>query len=1004
MMKKQVMCVLGILLGTLWAFSAVAAEPSHVYQYYLNEGIKAFAQHEDEEAANYLTWAHQLDPSAEEPSRYLDMLNARHQAAGSPQAPGQAFVPYFDELMRKGKAALAQKNYESAADYFYTAHLVDRDSEEPLKYLQLLKQAREGTPPPVDRAGAIAAALDQYQPQGQPLAVQGPGAVPLPRSPKAGGVMSPPVARIPSVPSLSKKTKGAPDVLSLNEILAANQGGRASIKLQTGTAVIIEGKNIQRFLVVDERMLLVTKVTRDQVQVEAKSWGSTFLHIWDESSGGLARHTVYIDAVLPQPEGGIVARSETVEHAAPFRMRYSTDWGSFYRGDTPTYLRRQSLSSQQNFGVEGETPYGFFDASASTVGLQPLVNIVSYTVGLSGIPVMNVTNFNIRLFDINGVLTPLTLPGTSVRGATAAVNFLDDKVGLYAVHGQEESTFGFYSFGSTAMKNVFIDAGKVMLFPLDPTKYYALNYATSSGRDRDPTLTKEVYSVNGMQKIGKVTLDGEVAHDDKTTASLAGAQWDAGIFRTALKLRDINKDFTTVTSAASNQGDIGALWTTNTALPKAGVTTSVEAYRNRIMFNPAQPQAYNYDTGAGVNIPINEDYNLNTNVNYSDTPGDISPRRYVSGLSRLTRMFNFWNKRRASVYAGVSGQRNRYRVSSSSDYDRDGVLTGFQLPLTQDLSYTANYEYSWLHEPHSGMDYQPSVFTTGLTLSRKLTSKLNGNFGLSYRREDGFGGTNSFLSGEDSVDGSVGLTYNQSNDVTLFLDSRARDVWGKVTGNPSFNDVDLRLGMRAAWGTPLRWDPAGVVEGMVFKDKNGNGRYDRVEEGVADVKVKVGDKETVTDAHGWYHMDVRAKKVAVTPVAESLPMGFVFSTPALLKVDVRQGLRQRADFGLTTDSGIFGVVYVDKNGNNLPDAGDEYIPRVRIILDGKATQVSGSQGAYFFRNVSPGAHTITLDMVSMPQGVIPLIKLRNEVSVTEGTTYVFHIPVKRKAATGSSDK
>ena len=87
MMKKQVVCVLGILLGTLGAFSTAAAEPSHVYQYYLNEGIKAFAQHEDEDAAHYLSWAHQLDPSAEEPSRYLDMLNARHQAVISGETP-----------------------------------------------------------------------------------------------------------------------------------------------------------------------------------------------------------------------------------------------------------------------------------------------------------------------------------------------------------------------------------------------------------------------------------------------------------------------------------------------------------------------------------------------------------------------------------------------------------------------------------------------------------------------------------------------------------------------------------------------------------------------------------------------------------------------------------------------------------------------------------------------------------------------------------------------------
>ncbi len=995
MMKKRVICVLGILLGTLRAFPAIAAEPAHVYQYYLNAGIKAFGQHEDEEAARYLSWAHQLDPSAEEPSRYIDMLNARQQAAATPKS----FAPYFEELMRKGKAALAGKNYESAADHFYTAHLFDRDSEEPLKYLQMVKQAREDASPIVDREGAVTAALDKFQPRAGPVAVNAP----VKAAPTASVAMGPPVARLPSVPSLSKKTAGSADVIELSDILAASQGGRASIKLQTGTSVIIEGKNIQRFLVLDETAILARKVTRDQLQVESRRWGGTFLHIWDESTGALARHTVYIDVVLPQPEGGVLKQSATVEHAEPFRLRYSTDWGSYYRGNTATYLRRQSLSSQQNFGMEGETPYGFFDASASTVGLQPLVNVVAYTVGLSGIPAPAVTNFNIRLFDVNGALTPLTLPGSPLRGVSAGANVLDNKVGLYAVHGQQESTFGFYSFGTGTMKDVEIDAGRVTLFPGDPQKHYAFNYAAASGAGRDPLLTKDVYSVSGTQKLAAVTLDGELARDDRTTASLAGAQWDGGIFRTGVKFRDINKDFTTVTSSASNQGDIGAVWTTDTDLPKAGITTSVEAYRNRVIFNPDRPQAYNYDTSAGVNVPINETYSLNTNVNYTDTPGDISPRQYVSGMSRVTRSFGVWHGRRGSGYAGVSGQRNRYQVASASDYDRAGVLTGVQLPLTPDLAWTANYEISRLHEPYSGMDYQPNVLTTGLTLNRKLTAKLNGSFGLSYRKEEGAGGGNSFLSGEDSVDGSVGLTYNQSSDVSLFFDGRSRDAWGKVTGSPSYNDLDLRLGMRAAWGTPVRWDPAGVVEGIVFKDKDGNGRYDRSDEGVPDVKVKVGDNETVTDAHGWYHMDVRAKRVAVTPVMENLPTGFVFSTPALARVDVRQGLRQRADFGLRMESGIFGVVFVDKNGNNTPDAGDELVGRVKVILDGKLSQVSGGQGAYFFKNVPAGAHVITLDMVTMPQDVIPLVKLRNGINITEGTTYTFHIPVKRKVAATSSE-
>ena len=87
---------------------------------------------------------------------------------------------------------------------------------------------------------------------------------------------------------------------------------------------------------------------------------------------------------------------------------------------------------------------------------------------------------------------------------------------------------------------------------------------------------------------------------------------------------------------------------------------------------------------------------------------------------------------------------------------------------------------------------------------------------------------------------------------------------------------------------------------------------------------------------------------------------------------------------------------IDKNGNGIPDEGDEFVHSVKVILDGKITQISEPQGAYFFGNVSPGKHVLTLDIKTLPIKYIPLIKLQNEVNVTEGTTYILHIPMKLK--------
>jgi len=153
----------------------------------------------------------------------------------------------------------------------------------------------------------------------------------------------------------------------------------------------------------------------------------------------------------------------------------------------------------------------------------------------------------------------------------------------------------------------------------------------------------------------------------------------------------------------------------------------------------------------------------------------------------------------------------------------------------------------------------------------------------------------------------------------------------------------------------------------------------------------------VTDERGWYRLAIRGKKVIVTPVLESLPTGFVFSTPSFAKLELRQGQTSRVDFGLTSQSGVYGVAFVDRNGNGIPDQGDRFVSRVKVLLDGKGAQVTDGRGAYFFKNIAKGKHTLTIDMKDLPAEFIPLVKLKNSVDVVEGTTYVFHIPLKAKA-------
>ena len=122
-----------------------------------------------------------------------------------------------------------------------------------------------------------------------------------------------------------------------------------------------------------------------------------------------------------------------------------------------------------------------------------------------------------------------------------------------------------------------------------------------------------------------------------------------------------------------------------------------------------------------------------------------------------------------------------------------------------------------------------------------------------------------------------------------------------------------------------------------------------------------------------------------------------------MNVEVIQGRTSHADFGLISQTGIYGIVFVDKNGRGIPNEGDKFVGKVKVILDGKIIQKSDSHGAFYFRKVTPGQHIISIDINTLALNMVPLVKLKNKIDVAEGTNYMFNIPVQIKKAEGDQD-
>lgn len=1035
------------------AFDVLAVSPVSldlIYQELMEKAQDAFVQGDLSGALDLFYKAHLVRPEEENPVEYINLIKRQSEArvasveykkavtlaldqvdrkvAAPLYQQKERAVPLslaYQDMMKEAKKAFKRGDHMSALELFEKVHVAYPDDDESVGYMDRIKRGFDEKIYPAvlqeEPSATSPTVVKKYQVpktsksstkvkkkikvKPTTLTAKKLVSTEAPLSAIALPVEEQPLAQkakeaVSSVAAKDIRIAPMPapapvrivETVGLSELMGTSS--KPGLRFERGTAVRVEGKNIKRFMVVDEGFIEVSPDGRDYIKITALQRGSTFLHIWDDAG----RSTIFVEIIFPIQPGDTSRRDESVVHAAPFRFYYSNDWGAYYQGERATTMERSAHPDfQQTFAMDGDTPLGILDASQSRFGYGKTDNVTTYTVGLTRVPVPGTKELNLRLFDAARSLSSLTFPGTRLRGVFADVDLFQDALGLSVSHGQQQSSFAYFVPGFLSSRKVYVDALRMTLFPKDRDDQVSLNYAKGYGPDYEDHLTRQAYSIEARKKFDRLALNMELARDDRQMASLGGVKWEDGALRTALNVRDINKDYTTVLSDPSAQGEVGATWSMDINTDRISIAGVLDAYRDRLYFNPENVEAFNYDTNAHVNVPLNEekDLSLDTDLRYVDTPGEMSPRRFMSSSTRLSRSFGIWSDRRATVFAGGGYQKSRYAYAPSSEYDRYSAVCGLQVPLTAAMSCFANYEYSWLQEPLTHLESNPNALNTGISYSKDLNKKLSANTSLIYRNEGDVRGTNSFLAGEDSVALSTGLSYRPSEDVSLFVDSRVRSVWAQVADEPSYHDLDLRMGMRMSWGSPFSLDPAGGVTGFVFKDKNGDGKYAAGEDtGISGVKVKVGDGEVLTDEHGWFRTSVHAKKVVVMPVLESIPQGFIFSTAPFFKVDIFQGMNRRVDFGLTTQSGIYGIVYIDKNGNGAPDKDDQFIGRVQVVLDGDLRQASDARGAYFFKNVAPGKHTVSIDMKFVPMDMIPGVKIKNEVDVSEGTTYMLHIPMK----------
>ena len=931
-------------------------------------------------------------------------------------------------LVDMGKESFTDGDYGRALTYFQQAQELDPDSKEPLYYINLIKRigenritvtreqssldsaldaAEENTSagPAVTSTGgkrhAIDATLDYIEGKIKPSPVQPAGeniretkpAYAEAKSAAANIYSAPSSSSSNNVPVIARQTR--PTAQAVEKVIELKKENAnlfpLSMDVFINQSFIVRSPYLKRYLAVTDKVVQIDRLDETSIRVTGLSLGPTIFYVWDDTG-----RWIFKLQVVSAGQADIDRRAW--ERNDAFKFTYDNNWRSYYQGPAFSTIARNSLIFDQDLAMRGPTPYGDFDASAAWTLIGKDEKINAYTVGLAKGQFFNFNDFNIRGFDFSNAFSPLSFPGTTLRGIYFSSPAFNHNLEYTYMQGSDKGAYGYLSSGLVTNQKSYIEGAQVKLFPLAKNSVI-FNYARGWGPDRESYLKDEVYSVESSHRLGNLSILNEGAYDVNTTAVTSAWTYHLPKLNLRASVRDTDKNFLTISGRPPNSGEVGGIvgfdWRPT---DRFYLTSDLDSYRDRQNFNPNNFHAINYNWNGSSGLTLTPTLSWTNNAYYSDSPELTFPQRSLNLTSTLNKnsTLHFAGKHSVTTYVGYTYQDSRNPLSPSSDYTRDSLFGGLRISLVKDLYAYGSYTNSWLKDLDTGTPSNPAVLEAGLDYNQNLTKSVSGTFRLYYRKESGAGSIHSFLAGEDSAEGSASLSYRPARDVEIFADGRLRQVWPLDHSVAKHVEVDMHLGTKIVWDSFFVWAPSVKILGYVFKDSNGNGKRDKGEEPIVGARINIGPQVAISDKNGKYHAVVRAKSVTATLDIGSIPRGYVLTTSNSVRIDTVHAGQRTIDFGVSSQSGVFGIVFYDANGNGKFDKDDKPIAKARITLDGKRVAVTNGEGVYFFTGLNAGKYTIAIDINSIPLEYLPTIAVRQEIDVVEGSTAAYHIPLKKR--------
>jgi tetratricopeptide (TPR) repeat protein len=915
---------------------------------------------------------------------------------------GYSQIPQY--LCEIGINFFQQGRYEEALHEFKKALMVQPGYGPALKYIEMTQRMIFG---PAEEVREIVIPAVKPSAKMRPQAVDELlDLIEIQREMIAGARVSPGKIALPVAPSVSrptamesalrqavvKKKAYIPRVLALDESLSQI---RQPIEIEQGESITIKGMNIQRFLVTQPNIVTVERNGADELSVTGKELGYTYVHIWDNNG----RWSTEFLTVPPRPIGPTLEEELRMEEekARNFRIRYYLDWSSFETGRRIYSLKRSNYYWRHTASLFGETPYGMFDSGVSASTLNSSSDITYITLGLTQGKIGKFKDFNLRLLDYTPYISNLVLSGGNLRGFMLDSPAFNKKLYYNVYYGRESGgLYGGFSPGLANQRESYLSGINVNIRPTEKQNF-GLSVGRGWGKDRLPDLHTYGYDADYSQSFSKGSFSSDVGYDSQRVAYLLHSIYSVPKFSLNSELRNIDRNFRSMTGLVSRAGELGLLTNINYApLNNLNITSRLDLYKDRLFPNPKSPDTWNEEMSLDSSLQVNPLTNLRFDYSLQNDLGRIAPTRIHSAGIGLSRYIEW--VRRINTYILYRYFFIRNFSNPNLDYVNNRILTGISFNLIKDLNYFFNEELGWVDTINTNQTASPRAFQTGVDFNKQvLKTPFFINLRFMYRDEENASSPFSFLSGEDYIEGYGEITYRPKPDMEAFFNARVRNVWAENANVNKHIDVNFYSGLRYLWDTGIRWESQGTVEGYVFKDLNSDGLRQRDEAPVEGVKVWLGkDKFQVTDLFGYFKFkNVKAHKAFVNIDATTLPRGFILTVPATQEAPIAQGKATVINFGIISKTEISGIVFEDVDGKKQLGPNSIGVKGVQVFLEDGALATTDDFGRYAFKKANPGKHRLTLDLKTVPAVYIPTVPIFLDFELSEGQSFNYNIPLKK---------